>query len=72
MKEVLRTNDPVKLSFAESVLGDAGIESVTLDEGMSSLYGGGLPFIKRRLMVVDEDASRAASLLEEAFREAGA
>lgn len=68
MKEVLRTNDPVRLSYAESVLGGEGIDSVVLDEGMSTLYGGGLPFIKRRLMVADEDETRAGRLLAEALK----
>ncbi|WP_417493345.1 DUF2007 domain-containing protein [Maricaulis sp.] len=65
MKEVLRTNDPVRLSYAQSLLNDAGIEGLVLDEGMSTLYGGGLPFIKRRLMVADEDEARALRLLAE-------
>ncbi|SDM23846.1 DUF2007 domain-containing protein [Maricaulis salignorans] len=69
MKEVLRTNDPVRLSYAQSLLNDAGIEGVVLDEGMSTLYGGGLPFIKRRLMVVDEDEAEALRLLAEALPE---
>lgn len=71
MKDVLKTQDPVKLSFAEDVLRQAGIESVVLDAATSSLYGGGLPFIKRRLSVSDDDASLAIRLLDEAFAETG-
>lgn len=63
MKEVLRTNDPVKLSYAQSLLRDADIEPIVLDQGMSSMYGGGLPMIRARIMVVDEDAWRAEKLL---------
>ena len=59
----------VRLSYAQSLLNDAGIEGVVLDEGMSTLYGGGLPFIKRRLMVVDEDEGEALRLLAEALPE---
>lgn len=65
MKEVLRTNDPVKLSYAQSLLRDADIEPIVLDQGMSSMYGGGLPVIKARIMVIDEDAVQAAGLLAE-------
>lgn len=65
MKEVLRTNDPVKLSYAQSLLRDADIEPIVLDQGMSSMYGGGLPVIRTRIMVIDEDADEAARLLVE-------
>ncbi|BDX00418.1 DUF2007 domain-containing protein [Maricaulis maris] len=65
MKEVLRTNDPVKLSYAQSLLRDADIEPIVLDQGMSSMYGGGLPVIRTRIMVIDEDADEAARLLAE-------
>jgi putative signal transducing protein len=65
VKEVLRTNDPVKLSYAQSLLRDADIEPIVLDQGMSSMYGGGLPVIRTRIMVIDEDADEAARLLAE-------
>lgn len=71
MKDVLKTADPVKLSFAQSVLRDAGIESFVLDEGMASLYGGGIEFVKKRLSVADEDAGAAQRALDEAFSETG-
>ncbi|MEA1942993.1 MAG: DUF2007 domain-containing protein [Pseudomonadota bacterium] len=69
MKDVLKTADPVKLSFAQSVLRDAGIESFVLDEGMASMYGGGIEFVKKRLSVADEDAEAAKRALDEAFSE---
>lgn len=71
MKDVLKTADPVKLSFAQSVLRDAGIESFVLDEGMASMYGGGIEFVKKRLSVTDEDAEAAQRALDEAFSETG-
>ncbi|MCR9267412.1 MAG: DUF2007 domain-containing protein [Alphaproteobacteria bacterium] len=71
MKDILKTPDPVKLSFAQSVLNDAGIGNFVLDEGMSNLYGGGIEFVTKRLAVSDEDAVEAERLLAEAFREAG-
>ena len=69
MKEVLRTNDPVRLSYAQSLLADAGIEGITLDDSTSALYGGGLPFIKRRLMVLDEDELPALRALADLLAE---
>lgn len=64
MIEVLRTNDPVTLSFAESLLRDAGLEPVVLDDGMASVYAGSMPFIQRRIMVIDEEAHQARTLLK--------
>lgn len=69
MKDVLKTADPVKLSFARSVLRGAGIESFVLDEGMASMYGGGIEFVKKRLSVIDEEADRAQRLIDEALAE---
>ena len=69
MKDVLKTADPVKLSFARSVLRDAGIESFVLDEGMASMYGGGIEFVKKRLSVIDEEAELAQRLIDEALAE---
>nr|WP_238934950.1 DUF2007 domain-containing protein [Maricaulis parjimensis] len=68
----MKTPDPVKLSFARSVLNDAGIENFVFDEGMASMYGGGIDFVEKRLAVVDEDAAEAKRLLAEAFRDAEA
>ena len=58
MKEVLRTNDLVLLSYATHVLAEAGIEAVVFDAHMSAVEGsiGALP---RRLMVQDDEISRA-------------
>lgn len=65
MKEVLRTNDPVLLSFAQALLRDAGIESAVVDENMSAMAGslGALP---RRLVVDEEDHPRAERVIAEA------
>ena len=65
--EVLATNDPVKLNFAQTVLRDADIETVTLDAQTSTLFGGSLPWIKRRLLVREEDAAQARRLLDAAM-----
>ena len=65
MKELLRTNDPVRLSFVEALLSAAGIESVVLDEH-TSIIEGSIGAIQRRIMVEDRDHGRARRLLSEA------
>ena len=65
MKELLRTNDLVKVSWVEALLADAGIDALMLDQHTSVLEGstGAIP---RRLMVLDEDYARACRILREA------
>jgi hypothetical protein len=65
MKELLRTNDPVRLSFVEALLAAAGIESVVLDQHTSAIEGS-ISAIQRRIMVADSDHGRAKLLLSEA------
>jgi len=62
MKELLRSNDPVRLSFLEALLRDSGIESLVLDHH-TSLVEGSIGAIPRRLMVHDHDYRRARSVL---------
>jgi hypothetical protein len=65
MRELLRSNDAVLISFAESVLRQAGIASLVADQHMSVLEGsiGAFP---RRLLVKGEDAAAAREALAEA------
>jgi len=65
MVEVLRSNDPVLLSFVTALFSDSNIEAIILDTHTSILEGsiGALP---RRVMVIDDDARQALSLLKEA------
>ena len=65
MKELLRTNNLVYLSFAQAVLKDAGIETLLFDVHMSVMDGsiGALP---RRLMVADSEFVRAEKILADA------
>ena len=70
MKELLRTNDIVRLSFLQSLLRDRGIDSVVLDHH-TSLVEGSIGAIPRRLMVAQQDYSLACSVLaaaDEALR----
>jgi hypothetical protein len=65
MKELLRTNDLVRLSWVEAYLADAGIVSLVLDHH-TSLVEGSIGAIQRRLMVDERDHQRAKTLLAEA------
>ncbi len=67
MIEILNTNDPVKLSFVQAVLKEAGIQAVVLDAETAGMFGGALPWIKRRVLVPDEMADKARRLLAEAL-----
>jgi hypothetical protein len=62
VRELLKTNDPVLISFAQAVLADEAIRVFVFDQHMSALEGsqGILP---RRLLVADEDHFRARVLL---------
>jgi hypothetical protein len=65
MRELLRSNDFVHLSWAQAALAAAGIESVLLDAHISSVEGniGAFP---RRLMVRDDLLERATKVLTQA------
>ncbi len=65
MKELLRSNDPVLLSWVEALLADSRIVSVLLDVH-TSIIEGSISAIPRRLMVGDDDYSTARRLLAEA------
>jgi len=67
MYELVRTNDPVLISWLQAHLRDAGIEVLVLDEHMSILDGS-VQAIPRRLMVADENKREAKVILAEADR----
>jgi len=62
MQTLLQTNDPILLSFAQSVLEDAGIEHTVFDANMSVLEGS-IGVFPRRLIVQAQDVARARSAL---------
>jgi hypothetical protein len=68
MKELLRTNDPVRLSWLQVLLRDSGIESVVLDHH-TSLVEGSIGAIPRRLAVSELDYCRARRVLAAAGEE---
>jgi hypothetical protein len=65
MKELIRTNDAVVLSFAESLMKEAGIACFIADQGMSILEGS-LGLLPRRFLVADEEADEARQILIDA------
>ena len=68
MRELLRTNDAVRLSFLEVLLRDSGIDSIVLDHH-TSLLEGSIGAIPRRLMVAERDFRRARWILAAAGEE---
>jgi hypothetical protein len=65
MIELLRSNDPVLISFAEALLREAGIPHATFDQHMS-IAEGSLGILPRRMLVASEQHETARRLLKEA------
>lgn len=61
MRELVRSNNAVMLSYLQSVLRDSGIDAVLLDQNMSIMEGS-LGVLPRRLMVPDERFEAARQL----------
>ena len=61
MKELLRTNDVVLLSFLEARLKGEGIEPFILDMN-ASIVEGSIGILPRRLVVIDEDFEHADAI----------
>ncbi|AVH40731.1 MULTISPECIES: putative signal transducing protein [Rhizobium/Agrobacterium group] len=65
MRELIRTNDAVLLSFAESLMRDAGIHCLIADQAMSILEGS-LGLLPRRFLVEEDRADQARRILIDA------
>lgn len=65
MRELIRSNDAVLLSFAESLLRDADIASITVDGNMSVLEGS-IGILPRRMLVADDQYEVARLVLVDA------
>jgi Putative prokaryotic signal transducing protein len=63
MGELLRSNDPVLISYAMSLLVEAGIAHHLADRYMSVLEGS-VGALARRILVPLEDLPRARTLME--------
>lgn len=61
----MRSNDPVALSFAQSLMKDAGIYAMIADQGMSVLEGS-LGILQRRLLVDSDREDEARRILTDA------
>ena len=64
MDEVFRTNDPMKLSYVQHLLNEAGIEYFVADQHISAVEGniGAFP---RRVLVIEALVARARLALAE-------
>lgn len=65
VKEVLRSNDVVLLSFVDALLKDAGIEHAVLDGNMS-ITEGSIGIFPRRVCVAEDEWMQARRILTDA------
>jgi hypothetical protein len=65
MRELIVTNDPVLISYAEALLKDQGIEAMVFDRNIS-LMEGSIGAFPRRLVIPDEVWAKAAEILNAA------
>ncbi|WP_425419227.1 DUF2007 domain-containing protein [Oricola indica] len=65
MEELLRTNNPVTLSFVESLMREAGIGVLVADENMS-IMDGSLGILPRRVLVEADRIEQARRILRDA------
>ena len=65
MREILRSNNPVLLSFVEVLLRDAGVQPLVADGNMSIMEGS-IGVLPRRILVSSDELIRARRVLEEA------
>lgn len=68
MKEILRTNDIIRLNWAQNLLSEHNIEVFHLDKHMATLEGS-ISAIQQRLMVHDDDFNYANEILKNALKE---
>ncbi|WP_380058734.1 DUF2007 domain-containing protein [Falsihalocynthiibacter sp. SS001] len=64
MKELLKTNDPTVIAFAQALLQGEGIDCFEMDVNISVLEGS-IGILPRRLMVRDRDHFMAAAILRD-------
>jgi hypothetical protein len=60
MREVLKSNNPVVLSYATHILEESGIDALVFDTH-ASIMDGSTVMVPRRLMVADDDFNRAGN-----------
>lgn len=65
MKELLRSNDPVVISFVDALLKESGIMHSIADQHMSILDGS-IGVLPRRVLVAGDDLAQAQRILRDA------
>ena len=65
MVELLRTNDPVLISWLSAILAEVDIDTIVLDEYTSNIEGSSSA-IRRRMMVMEDDFKSARLTFEAA------
>ncbi len=65
MIELLRSNDPVLISFADALLNEAGIAHAIVDQNMSVMEGS-IGILPRRILVPSGEIESARQLLRDA------
>ncbi len=68
MIELLRTNDPVLISWLTAILAEANIEIKVFD-AHTSILEGSANAIRRRVMVIDDDFARAKQIFKAGIEE---
>ncbi|HLK24507.1 MAG TPA: DUF2007 domain-containing protein [Caulobacteraceae bacterium] len=68
MIELVKTSNPVRMSYLRAVLRDAGIDSAVFDYGAGTLWGSA---ITARLMVDEDDLAQAKRIIADAERSQG-
>ena len=65
MIEIVRTNDPVILSFIEALMKDAGIACMIADQNMS-IVEGSIGILARRVLVDADRVEQAKQIVRDA------
>lgn len=65
VEELLRSNDPVLISFAEALMKEAGIAYLVVDQNMSVMEGT-IGILPRRMLVEANGHEEARRILTEA------
>jgi hypothetical protein len=66
MVELIRTDDPVLLSWLTVRLADLGLRALVFDGHTATAYGGALSSVRFRVMVDERDLIRASGVVAEA------
>jgi Putative prokaryotic signal transducing protein len=65
VRELLRTNDPVRIARLRALLDDQGITTFLFDTHLSLAFAGALDLLGQRLMVSNDDYRQARRILAE-------